>query len=388
MLTRHLYESDEVVAALLWCLSRGRQTEAIFWALELCDSELENLCEETLWTCWTYTISVAYPEWPLQKGSLPFLASLLASASYSKKKDPAVLGILALQTPANQPDRVGRPDLGPLAETYKEGTREHFLVSAILQGKTALAWFTLSKTPWDILRAVSAFKHGPLALEILEAIREKSPRAAAAAASLAISCLPKKSLPEVFTPKSETPHHKELLEGWTLLKGKRARRLYTIPYECLAFHTGRSPGKSEETSLLGDLEERLACSPWWKTLQTSIDEAVSGDPDEFRMRLYDTAFPDDIPEEWSKEERAKSHGPGPDSGPVQKEKESLKRFWGYLVGSNPHSAVLWKTEIEPPCLAASLAAAPSASVALAPAEGWNWTPIKGRTFAVLQKHSV
>jgi len=48
MITRHFYKEDEVFAALLYCVTRGRAREAVFWAQELIDSNLADECVRQL----------------------------------------------------------------------------------------------------------------------------------------------------------------------------------------------------------------------------------------------------------------------------------------------------------------------------------------------------
>lgn len=112
-----------------------------------------------------------------------------------------------------------------------------------------------------------------------------------------------------------------LVTEWRCATGRsRARRVYKIPIECLYWITARGRNltvyDSTEKEIMGSLEKPGALwgSEYWDEVATGLDEergwlAVKED-DMVRETFYDTHFPDDIPDEWSKAERAKSHGSG------------------------------------------------------------------------------
>ena len=58
-LTKSLYREEEVIAALKWCLIRGRNTEAVFWAQECLDSGLEREYLQALIWVWLFTCGKA-----------------------------------------------------------------------------------------------------------------------------------------------------------------------------------------------------------------------------------------------------------------------------------------------------------------------------------------
>ena len=49
MLTRHLYELDEVAAAIIWCIKNQRMEEVVFWTQEIIDSEMIDSLYTTLY---------------------------------------------------------------------------------------------------------------------------------------------------------------------------------------------------------------------------------------------------------------------------------------------------------------------------------------------------
>jgi len=62
-LTKSLYREEEVVAAFKWCLIRGRNTEAVFWAQECLDSGLEREYLQALIWVWLFTCGTASIGW-------------------------------------------------------------------------------------------------------------------------------------------------------------------------------------------------------------------------------------------------------------------------------------------------------------------------------------
>jgi hypothetical protein len=101
------------------------------------------------------------------------------------------------------------------------------------------------------------------------------------------------------------------VEEWKECVGRRNRRIFPIPHECLYYRTNRGLLSNKETTLkeLYDINEECletAC-PFWKRV---IEEEVPWLDDDRKESFYDLYFPDDIPDEWSKQDQEKSHGYG------------------------------------------------------------------------------
>ena len=62
-LTRHLYAEDEVVAALQFCVLRGRAIEAAFWCEELLYSEMVEPLFVGLRRIWLYGFGIGALSW-------------------------------------------------------------------------------------------------------------------------------------------------------------------------------------------------------------------------------------------------------------------------------------------------------------------------------------
>jgi len=88
----------------------------------------------------------------------------------------------------------------------------------------------------------------------------------------------------------------------------RKRRIYAVPPECLYSYTARGSLKRDQSThidLTKNLEKFMCTSSYWEE-----HESAMKDNGEQRETFYETYFPNDIPDEWSAADRAKSHGPG------------------------------------------------------------------------------
>jgi hypothetical protein len=100
------------------------------------------------------------------------------------------------------------------------------------------------------------------------------------------------------------------IEEWREKLGRRARRVFPIPHECLYYGTKRGRISNKETTLktLYSLSDKtLEGCPFWTRV---IEEEVPWLEDDRKEAFYELYFPDDIPDEWSKQDQEKSHGYG------------------------------------------------------------------------------
>jgi hypothetical protein len=305
-LTKNLYREDEVVAALKWCLMRGRRDEAIFWLEECMDSGMHAQVLESLLWAWCFSCGPSALPWlgmlhlRIQEGvteeHLYELTHVLLQYRLTYPDSTAFVllakGLSHKGAAHSAPDYITRAAATPLE-------------AALLQGKAELAWYIArplwAKCPWSRLLPAAPW------VQQLETITEWFPVwnvemtwpvravaiAAAAAAARGVTPVAPFTIPE--PTNRDAP--------------MRARRLYTIPVECLYMFTARGSMRSNETTD-SDLTHRLeACmcgSHFWdEYLATGLE----GTPLQ-REGFYAAFFPNDIPDEWSLEDRAKSHGPG------------------------------------------------------------------------------
>jgi hypothetical protein len=353
-LTKHLYRTDETVAALMISILRGRYKEAAFWGLELLDSGLVGALEEGLQTVWFYGFGVKAIGWiceferallkdAIDAGECIRLIVALAILSVRGKTDASMVALLGTGLCA-EPER-----LWPYDFRSKEGSELlNYIGGACQQRKLASAWLAWNALPEkriEDLEEILQWRHGDSTawLSLFKGGSQQK-----AAMTLAAACLSKEeylasvdqTLPAI--PDDLSP----LLEQWIAATGKhRSRRVFTVPFECLYHITKRGSEQtvydSNEKELLGRLERpgRLWGSEFWDEAAEEFGgwEAVRSD-DEARESFYNTLFPDDIPDEWPKELRAKSHG----TGVLQRGQESSIGVWFKRWFGGLSSCLLWR----------------------------------------------
>jgi len=341
-LTRHLYVEEEVAAALQFCILRGRAVEAAFWAMELIDSAMVEEFLASLRTIWLLGFGLAALGWykafllleageALDAEEAIRLVVALCRIGVNGGRDTTALAIIGSTLPAERRG-VSRSLL------HLEGIDSYF-AACILQGRTISAWRAFGASSPSVLQEVAAEKHGEAGLETIGLLQKYPPLL------LGALCLPRGALASRLAPPLSgiLSEVERALPEWERNLGRRRRRAYTIPHQCLYWLTERgkmSVYSSADSRLCGSLERpgKLWGSVYWD----SVAEEAGGweeirDIPEKREAFYAAHFPDDIPDEWSLAERAKSHG----IGSLQKDEvPSIKKFvrsWFGALGS----AVVW-----------------------------------------------
>lgn len=333
MLSKNLYELDEVVAALQLCL-RMFWSRAHFWAHELVVSEEEELLRKTLLDTWLDYGAPAdiglYTD--LRDSNIAHLVSRVMEAiKVTRSLAPLTLfnkatGHRPRVTPAtSDPTVLARRTKGAaafLAATESENMDPDHLRAWWISFDSACRchWFRdafwLLQAVQPTLSADGIWAGIMLAArglsEIKEFIRslkeEGSIRAQAAA--VATLCYPSRQLITVPQAPYKSPE-------WSRLSGRKAR-LYAIPQEALHSQTTRGSLASKYTNIQ-DIREPIllltqGCAYWQRVTKAAgfrvLEDAIEIPEDEAYEAFYDQHFPDDIPDEWSAADQQKSHGRG------------------------------------------------------------------------------
>jgi hypothetical protein len=367
-LTRHLYREDEVVAATMLSVLKGRKEEAIFWALELLDSGMVNALAECGRTIWFYGFGVTALWWiraweeafgaeEIDGGCVLRLVNALAS---SGRKDGAMLALLGVSTTPAPLESLWQHD-------FKGGATalENYVAGACQQRKLAAAWRAWNGTDRrpELLEAVLRWRHGEAGAAILSSLEGGGQQKAGMA--LAAAALSPEDFATAATERAVPALPGDLqrkLEEWSEVTGRpRARRAFPVPWDCLWHITERGRVQtvydSNEKELLGSLEKPGALwgSEFWDDAAEemggweAIHQGTNNSDPAARESFYAAHFPEDIPDEWSAADRAKSHGRGAlQKGQVTTAAAWLKRWFGGL-----ESALIWKG-VEAACAVASL----------------------------------
>jgi len=318
-LTRNIYREDECIAALKWCIMMGKQEESIFWAEECIYSNMHGeLLEALLWT-WCFCSGASALPWieilheRIQKGIT--------------EEDMYELTYILLQYRVAYPDSSAFVLLSMgLSSKGEQSEAPDYLVTAgppleraIYQGKTELAWY-LARPLWDTL----SWPKYPLLHSISDwfPMWDNEMTWPIRAVIMAAACSKRPVNPIQYT-----------IPEWNLEEiPMRKRRIYSIPMDCLYLFTKRGNMRACETTdmdLTHHLEENLHGSRFWDEYLSSLDGT-----DLQREEFYDTFFPNDIPDEWSRKDREKSHGAGVSSCSVH---ECFQRWFQKLP-----SRTIWK----------------------------------------------
>lgn len=341
-LTRHLYAEDEVIAALQFCVLRGRTIEAVFWSEELLYSEMSDSILEGLRRIWLTGFGIGALAWfrefqriseqdELTIDEIVSLVIWLSRLGLRGRRDSTYLILAGSPVEAEQANFSILPKGFTGADAY--------FIACIDQGRTISAWRALGSIEGGTLHAAAERKHANAGIEACALLIEYPALTVAAlclgkgelAARLGESALG--TLSELNAARAE----------WAPLLGRRGRRLYPIPHECLYWLTKRGSHTVYDTTekiLRGSLErpDKLWGSTYWDSVADAVGgwEAIRNDS-EVRMAFYDEHFPDDIPDEWSIAEREKSHGRGASQPGALPSAERFLHSWFGKVSS----AVIW-----------------------------------------------
>ena len=267
-LTRHLYQEAGVHEALSAAILEKKPVEAIFWCQELLDSNLIDDCIATLRLVW-----------------LEFALNALGLVQYFQEIEGDPGPVLQLVSTLC---RLERSVMNPV-EKQKGG--EKAALKAIMDGQDARGLILGVRKPDAFLQRAAMKKHGVEACKLLAILDgDDEERRMIATAALCLST-------QAFTASwNQTlgPIHPEALKElrkWRKLTSRRARRIYSCP----------RPG-----GMIGSIEPHIRGSYFWEAAVTPYGgwDALKN---EAREAFYAKYFPDDIPDEWSKQERAKSH---------------------------------------------------------------------------------
>ena len=295
-LTRHFYDSDDVIAALYYSSSRRDTKETQFWCTELLLSGYSSEAISVLFESWLLQRGPFYLRWlinadVLTKDNVTEDAILYAAVELSSyaEWDNSLWSILSSKEP---PDRV-TPKTPPWVKTpplvSKCSEQVLYLYRAMYQGRGRSAWLMAQQIDdvWPILKEYGRHLSPDYdtCFTILEkyedllGYRSASYSIAIKCCAVLMLCLSKEKMNQSLKIRPIT------VIPLQIPIGRKAARLYTIP----SVITGHL------VSQLHDVEKGIKGCPFWDAITEKNMDA-----------LY-TYFPDDIPDEWSAKDKEKSH---------------------------------------------------------------------------------
>ena len=324
-LTIHLYRKDEALAALRSAIISNDLSETIFWGIELYDSNMQNDALEMLQNVWlTYigfgswwfldSILNIYESGELDRNSW---ISMLHSSNNISIHDSSIFILLirGALTPI---------DWKPMFPHSKEYTDlNHILLDCLRRGKIKEAWLVARAIEpaeqWKLL-TVFAEEKG----RITELLKLQSFSSFTFIEKIAISYI-LVSVDDINWIASKKSMYSELPEYLVIAmnaldseKSIRKSRVFQPSNDALLYITERSSQPadiSSETDIQDKLIETLLQSSYWQDILSNyMDiETRSWVSDIKLEEFYETYFSmshSDIPDEWSKDSRQKSHSYG------------------------------------------------------------------------------
>lgn len=354
-LTRHLYEMDEVTAALQLCLRRGG-VRALFWTWELVVSDEAPVAFNTIrhaWLLWGGGHDPTVMDLPIPATSDPApwiqLLDRVAAAITAAGTLTAEKLLIRTQTHALTPPTctLQRLVAAAFAKTVKEEIPDAseavafwnaLTVACHSQQRVHALWLLqaaittdrlCADSLWTALQMIAASTvpaNPPLRATVASLRRAATPHPESQLLHQVAAILAIVNSRLAATPPPPSAPSAAQLRDWAawfaVVNSVHAARVHAIPTDAL--HTGTTRGSlSAKYTNDADIHDPVALLPtacrWWR-LQTakaglhvdSLTETVSWTDDDAIETFYARYFPPqiDIPDEWSLADRAMSHGRG------------------------------------------------------------------------------
>jgi len=299
MLTRHFYELETVCYALLDSLRHKRTTEAVFWARELVLSYEDETLTKTMIQAWIMFMGSQRIDWLDAWFSIACDAGgcdaggcqrLVLVAEFSERTIGIGQRLSCVLT-----FWIASRGFSPVAS-------EERVAQALGENDPiCLYWWlgtSYDKKPSSLLSLVSSYVDSPELFDSLnKAVCLKLSvhlRTLLSVCAVQLLCL--ESYPEPLQI-TRGPLVAELLSTWST--GKRQSRLFSIKPEMLP--QGYKRILQADALCESAVKVMAQGCKFWQNIGALIND------DSSLESVVDTYFPDDIPDEWSVADRAKSH---------------------------------------------------------------------------------
>jgi hypothetical protein len=350
-LTRHLYESDEVVAALQLSLrsaTQGDTTAALFWTHELVVSDEAPLALQILRATWLrwgaphdhYILTLDLsPSLCLRvaaacaaaRGAAPIdLLNAAAAAAIpppgnqltvtKRQQEARQLRANAFAAAAADTGEIEMPTAGAWWLAFEGAIRTASYAAAIwyLQWAQPLLcantiWAAIAATTASHRPIIAAFRDAATAHPTCQILHQT-------AAVLFLARYAQEIPPSIMLDATTLSMTEAQWVTWDHMTGRRAGRVLAIP--AAALHAGTTRGAlSAAYTNIDDCRNPLTLLPqacrFWRGAVALAGMTINPDredaefpSDDHLEAFHATHFPDDLPDEWSTADQQKSHGRG------------------------------------------------------------------------------
>lgn len=352
--TRHFYRIDEVKAALQLCISNKRSEEALFWTLELIDSEEFETIKSVLLNTWFHVIGLANIH--ILKDIFDLVEDeekifyLVYSMCYVKRD--ITLPVMYLYG-VFKSKYEGRNIVFQLPKDLIQDNKylDTFIRSCIL-GKYLDAWLVSiplwkNKLITSFTERIISYKYkDPILFDLYIYLTNSKllNKWYLRCALVGVACFAEKYYDTPIHYYKSYTHLDKTIQSWKNNNTKRERRIYSIPKECLYGRTYRG------TTTYQDSNDEELHEPHYlvqnQVIYKSILERYASfeefynDAEEY-SQFMEWYFPNDIPDEWSRMEREKSHGIGVNQ---KSDTPNIRRYFTRWVDMK-HSCKIWNKEL-------------------------------------------
>lgn len=307
-LTKHLYRFEEVRSALLYSIRSRRHFDACFWLEELEESCYSGEARRLLFVAWFLFVGLGRICWLAnwsEQGSTREGRQLLCHQLCSCVERDSSLWILIVSNALSNSSL-------PLVQSWRLFQNNPIVSLSNLKDDRLSS---IQDALGTDMRGYTRFAHATL---------------------FGIQTFWKHIPQSSWVPCNTNQPLSETIASWSQLS-MRHRRILAIPFDSLFGMTWRGIGGDTTDELRNLTKDEFQSSPYWKP-------KACWETDEEKEEFYDTYFPDDIPDEWSREDQEKSHG-APGFGTVV---SPLGRWWRNWV---PEQAIFVPSTLVANCRA-------------------------------------
>jgi len=318
MLSRNFYECEEVCLALLDSLRCGRSKEAVYWAYELQISQEHELLEKTMIRAWLLYLGPPNIHWldawfniTEADEKLALIVGFVSLYPVKKKKVPSMLKTfyIAGRGFSEQQD-MERINMG--IESNDAFSVYYWLGPGYEKSPSALLDFVAG-----FVDSVELFDSLKKAMASIGSLQMKNLLGASATQLLCLSSYPDSYLVGETTLNDIASYKEE----WDSHYGKE-RRIYPI-LETMLLHGGGRVTQNDGLNIGWRDILTNGCAFWKRQIERIVD-------DDSQETVYAELFPDDIPDEWGLEAKAKSHPVKSDTYKMYtKQNYRMKLVWGF-----------------------------------------------------------